>query len=57
MRFLKKDFFLSMRITLAFVAKTFAKDAAACRELFFSKDLPQEQLLRYVSQVQPAVID
>ena len=35
----------------AFVAKSFATDAAACRETFFSKDLPESDLLRYQKQL------
>jgi len=31
------------------ISKNFLKDAAACRELFFSKDLPTYDLERYQS--------
>lgn len=48
-RFFRRDLLLSLRVTWGFIAKTFAKDAKACRELFFDKDLPESDLLRWGS--------
>lgn len=45
-RYFKRDVFLSLRVTWGFIAKTFAKDPKACRELFFDKALPEADLLR-----------
>jgi hypothetical protein len=45
-RFMKRDFLLSMRITWAFVGKSFATNLAACREAFFSPELPEADLKR-----------
>lgn len=50
-RFLKRDFWLSMRITWAFVGKSFATDLGACREAFFSDALPEADLKRYQAQL------
>ncbi|GAX83394.1 hypothetical protein CEUSTIGMA_g10819.t1 [Chlamydomonas eustigma] len=50
-RFLRKDLLLSLRVTYGFIAKTFTKDANACRELFFSRDLPETDLLRYQNEL------
>ncbi|KAI8467828.1 MAG: esterase-like protein [Monoraphidium minutum] len=50
-RFLKKDFLLSMRITWAFVAKSFATSLPACREAFFSPELPEADLRRYQAEL------
>lgn len=47
LRFLLRDPMLSFRITMTFVAQNFKTDLKACREAFFSKDLPESELLRY----------
>lgn len=39
-RFLKRDAWASAKLTYAFVAASFAKDAKACRECFLSADAP-----------------
>ncbi|KIZ05772.1 hypothetical protein MNEG_2183 [Monoraphidium neglectum] len=50
-RFMKRDLMLSMRITWAFVAKSFATSLDACREAFFSPELPEADLKRYQAQL------
>lgn len=45
-RFMRRDFLLSMRMTYAFVARSFAKSLGACREVFFSPELPEADLRR-----------
>jgi hypothetical protein len=45
-RFMRRDFLLSMRITYAFVARSFATSLDACREAFFSPQLPDADLRR-----------
>ncbi|KAF5840806.1 esterase-like protein [Dunaliella salina] len=45
-RFIKKDLWASIKITYGFVFKSFQKSLDAARELFFSDDLPQEDLER-----------
>ena len=47
MRITKKSFMKSMRITWGFITKSFAKSPEACRELFFSNDLPESTLNIY----------
>jgi pimeloyl-ACP methyl ester carboxylesterase len=46
-RITKKSFMKSMRITWGFITKSFAKSPEACRELFFSNDLPKSTLDMY----------
>ncbi|GBF98148.1 phosphoserine aminotransferase [Raphidocelis subcapitata] len=53
-RFLRRDFFLSMRITWAFVGRSFATSLAACREAFFSPELPEADLKRYQAELAAA---
>lgn len=48
LRFLLRSPLLSLRITRAFVAKTFASSLADCREMFFSESLPEADLKRRV---------
>ena len=45
-RFIKKDLWASLKITYGFVFKSFQKSIDACRELFFSDDLPRQDLER-----------
>eukprot|EP00983_Pelagomonas_calceolata_P072924 1151932-Pelagomonas_calceolata.AAC.3 len=45
-RFIKKDLWASIKITYGFVFKSFQKSLDAARELFFSEDLPKEELER-----------
>ncbi|GIL64659.1 hypothetical protein Vafri_18573 [Volvox africanus] len=47
MRFLLRDPIMSFKLTWGFIARSFATSREACRELFFSKDLPQDKLERY----------
>jgi hypothetical protein len=49
-RFIKKDLWASLKITYGFVFKSFQKSIDACRELFFSDDLPRQDLERWLSQ-------
>ncbi|GLC42348.1 hypothetical protein PLESTM_001323600 [Pleodorina starrii] len=46
-RFLMRDPIMSLKLTWGFVARSFASSREACRELFFSKDLPSDKLDRY----------
>ncbi|KAG2444041.1 hypothetical protein HYH02_009239 [Chlamydomonas schloesseri] len=46
-RFLFKDPILSLKLTWGFVARSFATSLTACRELFFSADIPVDKLERY----------
>lgn len=50
-RFLLKDPLLAARVTWGFIAKSFVKSKEACRELFFSSDLPEADLERYQKQL------
>jgi len=50
-RFIKKDLWASIKITYGFVFKSFQKSLDAARELFFSEDLPKEELERYQKQL------
>lgn len=50
-RFLKRDPIESLKITWGFVAKTFVGDINAARDLFFSKDIPEDRLKRYHRQL------
>jgi len=50
-RFFMKDVILSLKVTWGFIAKTFVKDPEACRELFFSKDLPEADLKKYQAEL------
>ncbi|KAG2500407.1 hypothetical protein HYH03_001978 [Edaphochlamys debaryana] len=47
MRFLMRDPIFSFKLTWGFVARSFARSVDACRELFFSADIPRDQLERY----------
>lgn len=46
-RITKQSLVTSFKITWAFVTKSFARSASACRDTFFSADLPDAVLLRY----------
>ena len=48
-RFLMRSPVASAKITWAFVTKAFERDAGLARDCFFSKDLPEEEVQRYVS--------
>lgn len=50
-RFLKRDFWASMRITVAFIFATFKANATTCRECFFSDDLPERELRKHMGQI------
>jgi alpha-beta hydrolase superfamily lysophospholipase len=50
-RFLKKDLWASVKITYAFIAGAFKSNPYLCRECFFSDDLPEAALLRYMNQI------
>lgn len=50
-RITKKSLITSFKITWAFVAKSFAKSLDACRETFFSADIPEADLRRYQAQL------
>ena len=41
----------SFKITWAFVTKSFARNVDACRETFFSPDIPEADLLRYQAKL------
>jgi len=49
-RFIKKDLWASIKITYGFVFKSFMNSLDATRELFFSNDLPKEELERWASK-------
>ncbi|KAL6747522.1 esterase-like protein [Haematococcus lacustris] len=51
LRFLLRDPILSLKVTWGFVARSFIKDVKACRELFFSPDLPDADLARHHAQL------
>ncbi|MEW5318411.1 MAG: hypothetical protein WDW38_009635 [Sanguina aurantia] len=46
-RYLKSDLVLSFKVTWGFVTRSFARNVDACREMFFSSDLPDEDVRRY----------
>ncbi|KXZ41444.1 hypothetical protein GPECTOR_464g376 [Gonium pectorale] len=46
MRFLMRDPIFSFKLTWGFVARSFARSKEAARELFFSKDIPDDRLDR-----------
>ncbi|PNW83982.1 hypothetical protein CHLRE_04g213100v5 [Chlamydomonas reinhardtii] len=46
-RFLFRDPILSLKLTWGFVARSFATSLTACRELFFSADIPADKLEKY----------
>lgn len=46
-RITKKSFLESMKITWAFVTKSFARSLDSCRDTFFSQDIPLEKLEKY----------
>lgn len=50
-RITKKSLLQSMKITWGFISKSFRKDTAACRELFFSEDLAEDRLLEYQTKL------
>ena len=50
-RITKKSFLDSLKITWAFVGKSFARSTAACRDTFFSADIPEAYLARYQAQL------
>jgi len=50
-RFLRRDFFASMKITYAFITKAFGTNAALCRECFFSPELPQADVERFAAEI------
>jgi len=62
LRFLKRDVVESVLITYWFIARTWAKDPKVCRRMFFSEDLPEEDLMRYFGPLseylgRPNVVD
>lgn len=50
-RFLLKDLILSIKVTYGFISKSFTTDLTACRELFFSQDLPEEDVRKYQDEL------
>ena len=50
-RFLKRDFFASVKITYAFITKAFGTNAALCRECFFSPELPRADVERFAASI------
>eukprot|EP01023_Acetabularia_acetabulum_P018025 TRINITY_DN19101_c0_g1_i1.p1 TRINITY_DN19101_c0_g1~~TRINITY_DN19101_c0_g1_i1.p1 ORF type:complete len:329 (-),score=39.91 TRINITY_DN19101_c0_g1_i1:364-1350(-) len=54
-RFLKKDFWLSVKITWAFIRKTYAKNKEDCKFTFFSGDLDDALLQRYYEKIGESV--
>ncbi|PNH09319.1 hypothetical protein TSOC_004065 [Tetrabaena socialis] len=46
-RFLFRDPIASAKLTWGFIARSFATSTQACRELFFSPDIPADKLQRY----------
>lgn len=46
-RITKKSPMTSLKITWAFVSKSFARNLGACRETFFSPDIPESDLVKY----------
>eukprot|EP00878_Enallax_costatus_P004991 GHUV01005250.1.p1 GENE.GHUV01005250.1~~GHUV01005250.1.p1 ORF type:complete len:303 (+),score=88.88 GHUV01005250.1:117-1025(+) len=51
MRWLKRDLWLSWKITWAFVGKSFANSVEEAKYTFFSDDLPQADAVRYQQQL------
>ena len=47
-RFLKTDLWKSLKITYAFIAKQFGTDSKSCRECFFSKEVGEEDVKKYM---------
>lgn len=47
-RFLKKDLWKSMKITYAFISKQFGADSKSCRECFFSKEVEEKDIKKYM---------
>ena len=50
-RFLKRDLWASLKITYAFITKAFGKNASLCRECFFSPDLPERDVERFMKKI------
>ncbi|KAG1658520.1 hypothetical protein FOA52_009863 [Chlamydomonas sp. UWO 241] len=50
-RYFMRDPLLSLRVTYGFIAKTFVNNLDACRELFFSESLPENEMRRYQAQL------
>ena len=46
-RFLKDDLWKSLKITWAFIAKTFSTDVDSCRECFFSETVDEREVEEY----------
>ncbi|KAK9829262.1 hypothetical protein WJX72_004843 [[Myrmecia] bisecta] len=46
-RLLRKNFMLGVRLTWGFITKSYLRNDAACREMFFSGDLPEADVARY----------
>lgn len=53
-RITKASLLDALKITWAFVGKSFARSTAAARETFFSPDIGEEDLLRYQAQLAAA---
>ena len=47
-RFLKTDLWKSLKITYAFIAKQFGTDSKSCRECFFSEEVGEEDVKKYM---------
>lgn len=47
-RFLKKDLWKSMKITYAFISKQFGADPKSCRECFFSEEVEEKDIEKYM---------
>jgi len=50
-RFLRRDLWASAKITWAFVTKAFGKNPSLCRECFFSPELPEADVERYMRAI------
>ncbi|KAL3699112.1 hypothetical protein R1sor_017134 [Riccia sorocarpa] len=49
MRFLKRDFGASLKITLGFAAKMIGTSISMCRDCLFSQDFPETELKEYMA--------
>lgn len=50
-RFLRRDLWASAKITWAFITKAFGKNPALCRECFFSPELPEADVERFMRAI------
>ena len=50
-RMLRATPWSALRVTYAFISRAYERDAALCRETFFSPELPEALVLKYMAQI------